>query len=584
VNQRANAGAALVIATLATAAIDAAQAGNDRAPPPIRPVVARDASGNALEPDDLPGPQPEVAKASATKLDVPAAPGFALPATEPGFYGPSALRVHGKAVLGTQIKVKGYVTSIYDCATELAGANPRATRAQILAAIDKDPALCERPKVFLGDAKGASRDASIWVVDVPAPPRAVRDRPVRDERVAPAPRLAVGDYVVVTGTWAIQSPHAEHNTDGLLVYQALDHAVPAAVNEPASAGQVLEMEIEIEGEARPPLRKVVDEATRNTSVEHLNACNRAIAAHQYDAGITACQTATTAWEGNHLAWYAGASAHMAKRAWTEARAAVEHAVALRPDQAMYQLYYGISLYEGERQQAREELARKEHKKPDEAAIDPSRLSLDAAREALLCATRLAPALWRAHYYLGRIYRDLDDARHAARQFTQAIKTNPAYRFSYIALIELYRRWGYLDQALAVALLGTANVPATEVSELWFEVGMAYDAKHADDKAIEAFTRAIAAKPDDAGAKFQRGEIYFRKGDFDGARHDLEAVVASADPAASTAKPFATQLLGQIANDVRASSASSLPGGSWGSRKIYRRPFFTWQDAARSRVP
>jgi hypothetical protein len=40
---------------------------------------------------------------------------------------------------------------------------------------------------------------------------------------------------------------------------------------------------------------------------------------------------------------------------------------------------------------------------------------------------------------------------------------------------------------------------------------------------------------------------------------LEAVVASADAAASAA------------------------GGSWGSRKIYRRPFFTWQDAARSRV-
>lgn len=135
----------------------------------------------------------------------------------------------------------------------------------------------------------------------------------------------------------------------------------------------------------------------------------------------------------------------------------------------------------------------------------------------------------------------------------------------------------------MALLGTANVPAMEVAELWFEVGMAYDARHADDKPIEAFTRAIAAEPDDVGAKFQRGEIYFRKGDFDGARYDLEAVLASVDPAASAAKPFATQLLGQIANDVRASAASSLAGGNWGSRKIYRRPFFTWQDAARSRV-
>jgi tetratricopeptide (TPR) repeat protein len=509
------------------------------------------AGGGKLEPDDLPGPAAEVAKAPA-KVEVPAVPEFELPAAEPGFHGPRELRVHGKPVLGTEIKVKGYVTWIYDCPAALASTNSEATRAQILVAIDKDPTLCERAKFYLGDAKTTSRDTSIWVVDAPRPPTRIERKrlPKSELKAWPAvPKLAVGDYVVVTGTWALQSPHAERNTDGLLVYKALEHAVPGALGATLSPVETPK-EPEIAVVTRPPLRKAIDEKTRNTSVDHLNACNKAIVARQYDAAIAECQAATKIWDNNHLAWYAWASAHMAKSEWALARAAIEHAVALRPDQGMYQLYHGISLYEAEHQQAREEQARKEHKKPEEVTLDPSRLSLDAARDALLRATKLAPDLWRAHYYLGRVYRDRDDAKHAAEQFTQTIKTYPAYRFGYIALIELYRRWDYLDQALAAALLGTANVPPAEVAELWFEAGMAYDAKHTDDKAIEAFTKAIAAKPDDDSSKFQRGQIYVHKGDFEKAKHDLEDVVKSADPRLASVKPLATQLLEQIASKGR----------------------------------
>jgi tetratricopeptide (TPR) repeat protein len=509
--------------------------------------------GARLEPDDLPGPQAEVAKNPA-KVDVPPVPAFELPAGEPGFHGPRELRLHGKAVLDTEIKVKGYVTWIYDCAALIASRNPKLTHAQVLAAIDKDPTLCERPKFSLGDAKGMAREASISVHDVPRPPTTgERQRLSKAELSAwPAvPRLAVGDYVVITGTWALASPHAERNTNGLLVYKALEHAVPGAANAATAAATAdAPGEPEITVVTKAPLRNAVDDKTRNTSVGHLNACNKAFAARQYDAAIPECQAATTAWEGNHLAWYVWASVHMAKSEWPKARAAIEHAVALRPDQGMYQLYHGISLYEAEQQQAREDQARKENKQPDEVTINPAVLRLDAARDALRRAAKLAPELWRAHYYLGRVYRDLDDARHAAEQFSETIKTYPAYRFGYIALTELYRHWDYVDQALAVALLGTANVPAAEAPELWFEAGMAYDAKHADDQAIDAFSKAIAGKPDDASSKFQRGQIYVRKGDFDQAKHDLEDVVASGDPQVASLKPIATQLLKQMANKKR----------------------------------
>jgi tetratricopeptide (TPR) repeat protein len=506
------------------------------------------AGGGKLEPDDLPGPQPEVANAAA-KLEVPAVPGFELPAGEPGFHGPRELRVHGTPVLGTEIKVKGYITWIYDCAAALASTNATATRAQILIAIDKDPTLCERAKFYLGDAKATPRDTSMWVVDVPRPPtRLERQRlPKAELQAWPAvPRLAVGDYVVVTGTWALTSPHAERNTDGLLVYKALEHAVPSAPSAAVAPAVDVPAAPEIAIVTKPPLRKPIDDKQRNASVDQLNACNKAIAARQYDAGIAACQAATRIWEGNHLAWYAGASAHMAKNEWAEARAAVAHAVTLRPDLGMYQLYDGISRYEAEHQQAREDQARTENRPPAEVTVDPSRLNLGPARDALVRATKLAPDLWRAHYYLGRVYRELADARHAAEQFSLTIQTYPAYRFGYIALIELYRRWDYLDQALAIALLGTTNVPPAEAAELWFEAGMAHDARHADDQAIAAFTQAIAGKPDDAGSKFQRGQIYVRKRDFEKARRDLEDVVKSTDPRLGSVKQLARQLLTELA--------------------------------------
>jgi tetratricopeptide (TPR) repeat protein len=514
-----------------------APAGKQAAPPDPGPTMA---------PDDLPGPQPEVARETA-KLDLPAIPAFALPGSEPGFHGPRELHVQGRHLLGTEIQVKGYITWIYDCAAQLASLNPDKTPQKIATAIQRDPTLCERAKFLLGDARDTSRDASIWVVDVPRLARRAERGNLKQSELKglwpDVPKIAIGDYVMITGTWALVSPHAEHNIDGLLVYKALDHLAPPAAPPAATPAAADEPDLDVE--TKVPLRKLISNEIRNTSVDHLNACNKAIAARQYDAGIAECQAAVKAWSDNHLAWYAWGSAHMAKSEWQKAKEAVEHAVTLRPDHAMYQLYYGISLYEAEYERVRDQQARKDNKKPDEVAVEPAQLQLDAARDALRRAAKLNPQLWRAHYYLGRVYRDLDDSRHAAEQFAQAIATHPSYRFGYLALIELYRRWSYNDQAAAVALQGTLQVPPAESGELWFELGMAYDAKRDDNKAIEAFTRALALQPGDLGSKFQRGQAYFRKNDFESAKRDLEEVARSSDPAAAATKPLAVQMLDQI---------------------------------------
>jgi tetratricopeptide (TPR) repeat protein len=311
------------------------------------------------------------------------------------------------------------------------------------------------------------------------------------------------------------------------------------------------------------MRKIVDPDVRDRSVEQLNLCNRALADKHYDTALAACDAALKIWEGNHLAWYATATAHMARGAWRDARAAIERAVALRPDDAMYQLYDGMTLYETARLQVRDDQARLAHKRPEELGLDAPVVSqamhgsprLTAARDALLRATRSTYELWRGHYYLGRIYRDLDDDRRAASQFTQTVKTNPAYRFAYIALIELYRRWGYLDQSLLVASIGVTRVPPADTADLWFEVGLAYDAKAVNDKAITALGNAIALAPDDALAKLQRGRIYFRIGDTARARRDLEDVARASDPRLDAAKQLAAQMLVELTATTRPAAAA-----------------------------
>lgn len=525
----------LAVSTAATA---------DTKPAP-QPPAAKPAPGAHLERDDLPGPQPEVAKETA-KVDLPAVPAFELAPVEPGFHGPRELRVHGDRLFGTQVQVKGYITWIYNCVETLMAANSHASRAQVAGAVQKDPTLCERPKFTIGETPDTTREASLSIVDVPRPPtKAERGAHKKTQLKGwwpDVPKLALGDYVLVTGTWALYSPHAEHNVNGLVVYKSLEHLQPppAVPQTPRAA------EPDIDVVTKAPMRKPVSGATRNASVDEFNACNKAIIAQQFDAAIAACQRATNKWAGNHLAWYAWASAHMAKNEWQKARDTVEHAVALRPDIAMYQLYYGISVYEAELERARDEQARRDNKRPEEVVIDPALLKLDTARDALRRAVKLGPDLWRAHYYLGRVYRDLGEARREAEQFGATIATHPSYRYGYIALIELYRRWSYVDEALAVARLGTANVSAAEQPELWFEVGMAHDAKLEEDQAIDAFGKAITARPGDLGSKFQRGWIYFRRADYANAKRDLEEVAKSAEPSVAGVKPLASQMLGQIA--------------------------------------
>ena len=76
--------------------------------------------------------------------------------------------------------------------------------------------------------------------------------------------------------------------------------------------------------------------------------------------------------------------------------------------------------------------------------------------------------------------------------------------------------------------------------------MGYDDKKDEDKAIEGFDKAIETKKDNHAAKFQRGQAYFRKGDFVHAKRDLEEFSKSGGASLEFAKQQASKMLMDIA--------------------------------------
>lgn len=295
---------------------------------------------------------------------------------------------------------------------------------------------------------------------------------------------------------------------------------------------------------------------RNDSIRILRDCVKGYGQKQFETAIAECQRAVEKWSDNHSAWYTLGGAYAQKKDWTHAVDAMSHAVQIVPEQAMYQLQYGRFLYEKAVQGAREAEAGRENKKPEEVDPDLTSVSFEKPLQHLQEAVKLNNDLWRAHYYIGRIYRDTGKSKEAADELTRALAAAPTEWGPWVALAELYRRWDYTDQAIQVAEAGTAAVPGTnDRSEIWFEVGMGYDDKHLNDQAIAAFTKALESRRDNHKAKFQRGQAYYRKGSYDEAKRDLEEFGKTGGASVQFEKQQASKMLVDIA------AKSVVPGAT-----------------------
>jgi tetratricopeptide (TPR) repeat protein len=299
-------------------------------------------------------------------------------------------------------------------------------------------------------------------------------------------------------------------------------------------------------------------SSKNASNEELNRGNKALQQNQFETAINAYEKSIEKDRDNHLAWYGMGLANIKRNEWTKAADGLEKAVQLAPEQGMYQMFYGVALYEKAVDDAKDTQAKKLNKKKEEITDpDLSGVSFEKSQQHLAEATKLIPDLWRAHYYLGRIYRAEEKAKDAANEFSQAIKGNPREAAPYIALGELYRRWDYTDQAVQVAAAGTANViDSTSSSDIWYVLGMGYDDKRMDDKAIEAFSKAIETKKDNHKAKFQRGQAYYRKQDMEHAKRDLEEFSKTGGASLEFAKQQSQKMLMDIA--AKAAGAAAPP--------------------------
>jgi tetratricopeptide (TPR) repeat protein len=299
--------------------------------------------------------------------------------------------------------------------------------------------------------------------------------------------------------------------------------------------------------------------SKNESTNHLNLGNKALGQKQYETALNEYQKAVDLNHDNSLAWYGMGVAELEKKDPDKASDAFQKAVTIAPEQPMYQMLYGIALTDKAIDNARQDQAKKQNKKPEEIQVDVSQVSFEKAVQALQEAIKLNPSLWRAHYRLGDIYRDTDKPKEAAEELSQAIKLNPREPGPYVALGELYRKWDYTDQAIAVASQGTTNViGTTEQSDIWYVLGMGYEDKSNEDKAIEAFTKAIETKKDNHQAKFQRGQAYFRKGDMTNAKKDLEEFNKSGGASLEFVKQQASKMLMDIAAKSAMQQGSAAP--------------------------
>jgi tetratricopeptide (TPR) repeat protein len=288
-------------------------------------------------------------------------------------------------------------------------------------------------------------------------------------------------------------------------------------------------------------------AALNESKQAQARGDKAVGQKQFETAIGEYQKATEKYPDNHLAWYGMGQAYAGKGDWAKAADSFEQAVQRADKEPMYQQWYGRALYEKAVAAAREDQAHKEGKKPEEIDPDLSAVSFDKSEQHLQEAIKLNGDLWRSHYYLGKIYKEQNKAKDAANELTAAIKANPYEEGPYVALTELYRAWEYDEEAIKIALQGSTLIPGSnEASYVWFELGMGYDEKGDEDKAIEAFDKAIEKRKDNHEAKFQRGQAYFRKGDFVHAKHDLEEFSKSSGAKLEFDKQQASKMLMDIA--------------------------------------
>ncbi len=264
--------------------------------------------------------------------------------------------------------------------------------------------------------------------------------------------------------------------------------------------------------------------------ESIELMNQGIQLAQQQSWATAAEKfrkAANRYKENHPAWYNLGQVLAQQKQWKEAADALSEAVKYNSGDAMYHYKLGQALYE--------------------SWLEGSGGSLELALTALEKAVELNPRLYRAHWYLGLTYHRKDMPAKAATAWTESAKLDPGFGRPFIDLGKLYLQWDFVPQAIAVLEQGSLGhvLDPQDASDIYYHLGLAYDAQQNWAKAVEAYTNAIDKRKDNTLAKLQRGFSYIKLGEKGKARADLEDYVK----AKGSAPGEVPGLEVQVANDA-----------------------------------
>ena len=141
---------------------------------------------------------PEPATLPQIKVNLPPSPSFQkehAPETYPdAAYSVYGVRKQGATTLNKDVRVKGYITEVYECAPCPKGQTCKT---------------CDKPHFFLSDRANGPKEEALMVVDYP------KEEPKTRKKT----KFETGMQYFVAGTFSKTSGTGFSNSDGLLVFK-----------------------------------------------------------------------------------------------------------------------------------------------------------------------------------------------------------------------------------------------------------------------------------------------------------------------------------------------------------------------------
>ena len=235
------------------------------------------------------------------------------------------------------------------------------------------------------------------------------------------------------------------------------------------------------------------------------------------------EQATSLAPENHNAWYNLGLVRTELKKWDGAVEAFTEAVKLRGENSKYQYYLGRA----------------------HLRMEPPNYSL--AQEHFEKATELDPKNYKSLYFLGKTYASQGKVKEAAEAWTKSASISSGnFANPFDDLSQLYIRWGFLDQAVAVLQAGLKRIEGVqEKSALYFHLGLAYQGKGQLKEAVDAYSKALSAHAGNKNARLQRGLAYADLKEKDNAIADLEAFINGGGNGEDYYKSAANQRLSEL---------------------------------------